>query len=70
MPEVGEGLGGLLECWGREGGMAGVEKMYRFVHACPGTDDICASEFFACNLEHALQVLPISDICLLEDCSC
>ena len=54
MPEVGEGLGGLLECGGGGGGGKGRgETMYRFVHACPGTDDICASEFFGSYLEHA-----------------
>lgn len=42
--------GRFVRVWGGEGRG---ETMYRFVHACPGTDDICASEFFGSYLEHA-----------------
>ena len=31
------------------------------------TDDICVSQLLACDVEHALQLLPVSDVGLLED---
>lgn len=40
----------------------------RLVDASTWTNNIYASKHFACNVKHALQMLPVSDVCLLEDC--
>ena len=37
------------------------------VDASTWTNDVCASEFSACDLEHALKVSPVTDVCLLEN---
>ena len=43
---------------------------YWLIHTCTRTDNIYTIELFGSNMEHALQVLPVSYVCLLEDCSC
>lgn len=48
------------------GGESREKGGYRFKDACAGTDDIRASEFFASNIEHALEMPPIGDICMLK----
>lgn len=51
---------------GMKGGM-GDGRRYRFEDAGAGADDICTAKFFRSNVEHTLQVLPVSNVCVLEN---
>jgi len=76
---VGEGRGGGVPEGGEGLDRANCELGARFwgggeedgfVDAGPGTDDVCAAEFARCDGEHALQLVPFSDVGLLEDGAC
>lgn len=46
----------------------GLGGAHRLVNASTWTDYINVSKLFACDMEHALEMLPVSDVRLLEEC--
>lgn len=45
----------------------GEMRSYGLVDSGAWTDYICTTEFLGGDVEHALEVLPVANICLLED---
>jgi len=47
-----------------------IRRAHGFVDPCPGTDNVCAAELAGRDGEHSLQLVPFSDVGLLEDGAC
>lgn len=45
------------------------DRTYRFVDTCTRANNVYGPEFRLCHLEHVLELRPVRDVCLLEDCS-
>ena len=47
--------------------ITGLDGTHGLVDTGTWTDNICASQLLVCDMKHALQLLPVSNVGLLED---